>query len=73
MVSFVSILSRFWGEYTTQTPQRLKIIDLFLLYQFLTGVLQFVYVALVGTFPFNAFLAGFISCVGSFVLTGTTV
>ena len=30
--------------------------------------LQFVYCCLVGTFPFNAFLSGFISCVGSFVL-----
>jgi oligosaccharyltransferase complex subunit epsilon len=35
----------------------------------LTGVIQFVYCALVGTFPFNAFLSGFISAVGSFVLT----
>ena len=32
------------------------------------GVIQFVYCCLVGTFPFNAFLSGFISCVGSFVL-----
>jgi hypothetical protein len=29
---------------------------------------QFVYCCLVGTFPFNAFLSGFISCVASFVL-----
>lgn len=32
-------------------------------------VLQFVYAKLVGTFPFNAFLAGFFCCVGTFVLT----
>lgn len=32
-------------------------------------LLQFVYAKLVGTFPFNAFLAGFFCCVGSFVLT----
>ena len=31
--------------------------------------LQFVYAKLVGTFPFNAFLAGFFCCVGTFVLT----
>jgi hypothetical protein len=36
----------------------------------LTGIVQFVYCALVGTFPFNAFLSGFISTVGSFILTG---
>jgi hypothetical protein len=31
---------------------------------------QFVYMLVVGTFPFNAFLAGFLSCVGFFALTG---
>lgn len=35
---------------------------------FLTGVFQFIYVLLVGTFPFNSFLAGFLSCVTSFIL-----
>lgn len=34
----------------------------------LTGVFQFMYVILVGTFPFNSFLAGFLSCVTSFIL-----
>ena len=33
------------------------------------GGLQFLYVLLIGNFPFNAFLGGFISCVGQFVLT----
>ncbi|GJQ71600.1 hypothetical protein Trydic_g11302, partial [Trypoxylus dichotomus] len=31
-------------------------------------VAPFVYCLLVGTFPFNSFLSGFISCVSSFVL-----
>lgn len=31
---------------------------------------QFVYCMLVGSFPFNSFLAGFSSTVGAFVLTG---
>ena len=35
----------------------------------LAPLLQFVYAKAVGTFPFNAFLAGFFCCVGSFVLT----
>ncbi|KXZ50653.1 hypothetical protein GPECTOR_15g337 [Gonium pectorale] len=29
----------------------------------------FAYMMLVGTFPFNAFLAGFLSCIGFFALT----
>lgn len=32
------------------------------------GAVQMLYCLLVGTFPFNSFLAGFISCVSSFVL-----
>ena len=32
--------------------------------------MQFLYALLVGNFPFNAFLAGFFCCIGSFVLTG---
>jgi len=42
--------------------------NIYLAVVFLTGVIQFIYVILVGTFPFNAFLAGFLSCVTSFVL-----
>lgn len=62
------IVSTFIDEYK-KTPDKLKIIDLFLLFQFCTGAIQCIYVAVVGTFPFNAFLAGILSCVGSFVLT----
>lgn len=32
--------------------------------------LQFLYANLVGSFPFNAFLAGFFCCLSAFVLTG---
>ena len=52
----------------TLTP-RLKLIDIFLVFLVALGGLQFVYVLLVGNFPFNAFLGGFIACVGQFVLT----
>lgn len=62
--------NNFWlfFRYTVNTPTKLKIIDAYLTYVFFTGVIQFAYCCLVGTFPFNAFLSGFISCVGSFIL-----
>ena len=66
--SLKTVVSKFLNEYGNNTPKRLKIIDAYLVYVFFTGVLQFVYCCLVGTFPFNAFLSGFISCVGSFIL-----
>ncbi|KAI7906105.1 DAD/Ost2 [Cokeromyces recurvatus] len=54
--------------YKNTTPPSLKLIDIYLVYIMLTGILQFIYMAIVGTFPYNAFLGGFISTVGSFVL-----
>merc|ERR1712029_1214556 len=63
-----NVVTKFLNEYSINTPTKLKIIDAYLTYVFLTGVIQFVYCCLVGTFPFNAFLSGFISCVGSFIL-----
>lgn len=64
------VLSVFIKDYKNSTPQKLKIIDAYLLYILLTGIVQFVYCCLVGTFPFNSFLSGFISSVASFVLAG---
>ncbi|XP_023693479.1 dolichyl-diphosphooligosaccharide--protein glycosyltransferase subunit DAD1 [Brienomyrus brachyistius] len=66
--SVLSVISRFLEEYASSTPKRLKIVDAYLLYILLTGALQFLYCLLVGTFPFNSFLSGFISCVGAFIL-----
>lgn len=58
-----------YNDYIKTLTPRLKLIDTFLVFLVALGVLQFVYVLLVGNFPFNAFLGGFISCVGQFVLT----
>ena len=68
--NIVQILVKFYDEYNLKTPLRLKIVDSYLAYIMFTGIVQFVYCCLVGTFPFNSFLSGFISAVGSFVLGG---
>lgn len=68
--SMISVLTKFYDSYMSTTPKKLKIVDAYLFYILLTGIVQFVYCCLVGTFPFNSFLSGFISCVGSFVLGG---
>lgn len=68
MVEIKTIIERFYHEYTTQTPKKLKLVDAYLVYILLTGIIQFVYCCLVGTFPFNSFLSGFISTVSCFVL-----
>lgn len=70
MPEVFAALSKLYADYQRTTPKRLKIIDAYMFYILITGILQFVYCLMVGTFPFNAFLAGFISCVASFVLAG---
>ncbi|KAI0347000.1 defender against death DAD protein [Trametopsis cervina] len=57
--------------YNETTSSRLKLIDAFLVFLMLSGVVQFLYCVLITNFPFNAFLAGFGSCVGQFVLTAS--
>lgn len=61
---------KFITGYKEETPLPLKLIDVYMVYILFTGIFQFIYMALVGTFPYNAFLGGFISTVGSFVLAG---
>ena len=68
--SYTAIAKDAWNEYARDTPRRLKSIDVFLVFLIYVGVVQFLYCALVGNYPFNAFLAGFGATVGQFVLTG---
>ncbi|KAH7421858.1 hypothetical protein KP509_13G078600 [Ceratopteris richardii] len=44
-----------------------SIINLYVFYTLCTIVIKVVYMALVGSFPFNAFPLGFLSCVGTTV------
>lgn len=71
MPQITQILTNLIQHYQKSTPRRLKLIDAYLGYVLVVGVLQFVYGVVFGTFPYNAFLAGFISTVASFVLAGT--
>ncbi|KAI0052571.1 defender against death DAD protein [Auriscalpium vulgare] len=66
-----SAVQTLWKAYLDHTAPRLKFIDSFLTFLVLSGVLQFVYCVLVTSFPFNAFLSGFASTVGQFVLTAS--
>jgi oligosaccharyltransferase complex subunit epsilon len=49
-----------WKAYNENTPDRLKFIDSFLLFLMLSGVVQFAYCVLVSSFPYNAFLSGYV-------------
>eukprot|EP01123_Difflugia_compressa_P007990 TRINITY_DN2276_c0_g1_i1.p1 TRINITY_DN2276_c0_g1~~TRINITY_DN2276_c0_g1_i1.p1 ORF type:complete len:118 (+),score=7.51 TRINITY_DN2276_c0_g1_i1:82-435(+) len=65
----IEIYKKVSNDYVQTTPKKLKLIDVYLFYVALTGVIQLLYAIRVGSFPFNSFLSGFISTIGSFVLT----
>ncbi|KAK5133291.1 hypothetical protein LTR08_008025 [Meristemomyces frigidus] len=60
-----------WNNYVDKTPQRVKLLDAFMMFLLVVGVLQFVYCVIAGNYPFNAFLSGFSATVGQFVLTAS--
>lgn len=47
-------------SYKTNTTSHLKLVDSFLVFLMLSGVIQFGYCVLVTNFPYNAFLAGYV-------------
>ncbi|KAK1250330.1 hypothetical protein MKX08_010333 [Trichoderma sp. CBMAI-0020] len=63
------VLQNIYQYYMNETPQRTKLIDVFLAFIAVVGALQFLYCILAGNYPFNAFLSGFGATVGQFVLT----
>ncbi|KAJ3072877.1 Dolichyl-diphosphooligosaccharide-protein glycosyltransferase subunit dad1 [Podochytrium sp. JEL0797] len=63
-----ALVGRLIASYQKDTPQLLRLVDAYLACVMVSGVVQFVYCVLVGTFPYNSFLSGFIASVGAFVL-----
>ncbi|KAI8893814.1 defender against cell death 1 [Globomyces pollinis-pini] len=64
-----NLLVRLQQSYQQNTPVFIKLIDVFLVFVMLTGVVQFIYMIMAGTYPYNAFLSGFACSVGMFVNT----
>ncbi|KUI61375.1 Dolichyl-diphosphooligosaccharide--protein glycosyltransferase subunit dad-1 [Cytospora mali] len=65
----VQVGEKVWNHYLKTTGHQTRIIDAFLVFLMVVGVIQFVYYILIAKDPFNAFLAGFAATVGQFVLT----
>lgn len=68
--SMREIWNYFYTSYSEKNNWKYRLMDAFIVYNAVLTILQVAYVALVGTYPMNAFLSGVICCVGSIVLTG---
>ncbi|KAI9593531.1 DAD/Ost2 [Syncephalis fuscata] len=62
-----SLISQLFSNYQATTAKRVQLVDAYLVFLLLTGILQFAHVIIAGSFPYNAFLSGFSSTVGAFV------
>ena len=62
------VLGKVRADYSKTSTVRTRLVDALCVYALLTGVVQLVYVVVVGTFPFNSFLSSFICHVGLFAL-----
>jgi len=64
-----STLKNTWDLYAQETPERVRLLDLFMVVLTMQGSTLLIYCFIVGTFPFNSFLSGFIACFGTCILT----
>jgi len=60
------VVQKVKADYAKSKTKKLMMIDGFLCYAVVTGLVQMVYMLLVGTFPFNSFLSSFICHLGIF-------
>ena len=69
MVNFKEIVLAGYEQYKKKSSNEVQIIDLFLVYALLSGILQIIYAIIMGSFPFNSFISGLVSSVGLFIFT----
>ncbi|CAG9327137.1 unnamed protein product [Blepharisma stoltei] len=56
-------------KYTKETKKRTKLVDLFIGFNLVLATIQYIYMKVAGSFPFNAFLSAFFCSIGTAVLT----
>ena len=59
--------------YSSKTTPQVKALDGYLLFCFVTGMLQLAYCIATRGAYYQTFLGGFIACIGSFILTGIII
>lgn len=68
--SVIDIVKSFYSSYKEKNSWKLRLLDSFLVYNFVVLILQIGYMLIVGNFPKNSFLSGIMCCIGIMALTG---
>ncbi len=66
VTGFFEVFGAIWRAYNNKTIRKVKVIDAYLLFVLVSGIIQFGYMLLVGSFPFNSFWPRF--CLASVCL-----
>jgi len=63
------ILNSFLGEYRSKTTRRVQMLDVFIIFAFVTSLLQYFYMARISDYPYNSYLSSVLASLGFGVLT----
>ena len=66
--NFIELIETFYENYKEANSQKLRLIDTFVVFNFLVFCLQLVYVFFNGLNPMNSFLSGVMACLGTIIL-----
>jgi len=72
VTAFAAVFTRVKEDYVSAVKSNKKLVsvDALIAYCVATGLIQFLFVMFVGTFPFNSFLSGLLCHIGLFSLAG---
>ena len=66
--NLIELIEEFYENYKEANSQKLRLIDTFVVFNFLVFCVQMVYVFLNGLDPMNSFLSGVMACLGTMIL-----
>ena len=69
--SLVDIISSFISSYKSKNSWKIRVIDSFIVFNFMLFIIQIAYMLLVGTYPKNSFLSGVICNIGTIAITSS--
>lgn len=70
VVTLKEITGTFLESYKQNNSWKIRLIDTFIVFNFLVLILQFLYIVLNGVYPMNSLIAGLICAIGSITLAG---
>eukprot|EP00892_Ulva_mutabilis_P004453 jgi/Ulvmu1/237/UM001_0241.1 len=68
--SLAHVLNTLWKQYNASASSKVKVVDVYGAFCIATAVILHGYMSVLGSFPFNSYLAALFTCIGGGVLAG---